>query len=105
MFFFNKDIPSSFGFGDSQVSISLTNVFCIAVIPIDGIIAFIGFFFEIIKYHGLVGLSQKLLSSPVKYLKFDGEVIITASIFSFSICICIFSILEINSSFGKSFIN
>ena len=46
MFFFNKDIPSSFGFGDSQVSISLTNVFCIAVIPIDGIIAFIGFFLK-----------------------------------------------------------
>ena len=77
----------------------------IEVIPIDGMIAFIGSFFEIIKNQGLVGLSQKLLSNPEKYLKFDGEVIIIASIFSLSKFSCILDTRLANSSFGKSFIN
>ena len=68
-------------------------------------IAFTGSFFEIIKNHGLVGLSQKLLSNPEKYLKFDGEVIIMASIFSISNFSCILEIRLANSSYGKSFIN
>ena len=80
-------------------------VFSIGAIPIDGIIAFIGSFFEIIKNHGLVGLSQKLLSNPEKYLKFDGEVIIIASIFSLSKFSWILDTRLENSSFGKSFLN
>ena len=91
--------------GDCQTSMFFMKVFSIAVIPIDGMIAFIGLFFEIIKNHGLVGLSQKLLSNPEKYLKFDGEVIIMASIFSISKFSCILEIRLANSYFGKSFIN
>ena len=82
--FFSKETPSSFGFGDCQTSIFLTIVFSNAVDPIDGMIALIGSFCEIIKNQGLVGLSQKLLFNPEKYLKFEGEVTIIASIFSFS---------------------
>ena len=88
--------PSNFRYFtglDSNFWESPTRPWYLIISKKNPIKAFIGFFFEIIKYQGLVGLSQKLLSSPVKYLKFDGEVIITASIFSFSICICIFSIL------------
>ena len=84
MIFFNNDVPSSFGLGDCHTSISLINVLSIADKPIDGTKALIFPFFEIIKNQGLVGLSQKLLSNPEKYLKFAGEVITIASIFSFS---------------------
>mgnify|MGYP000672217879 CR=1 FL=1 len=72
-------MPSSSGLGEFHVIILSIQVFSREDNPIEGTIAIGSFNKGISTNQGLVGLSQKYESRPVKYRKLEGEVIIIAS--------------------------